>query len=348
MDVVELAKELISIDSTTGREGHVSALIAERLKQNGWIVTTQPIPGGDPSIREDRMNVLALSDESGPPDLIVTTHVDTVPPFFPLTERDGRLFGRGSCDAKGILAAEWVAIERLRARGFERVGLLAVVGEETNSIGAKRAPELLPKARYLIDGEPTRLIPASAMKGVLGFRATAKGVAGHSAYPERGHSAVHEIVRGLARLIEEVMPGEPEFGATTVNVGLVEGGAAMNVIAPAARAEIMIRLATASEKVLERARAALGPGVEIEIHTCAEPRRIHVPLGFQGEPVSFGSDVPYLSAIGTTLLVGPGSIHDAHTDHESIGKDELLAAVDLYERLGERLLQAGARATPRA
>ncbi|MBI2377830.1 MAG: M20/M25/M40 family metallo-hydrolase [Deltaproteobacteria bacterium] len=345
MDVLDLSRELISIDSTTGREAGVSELIADRMRRSGWVVRTQLIPGAEPGTRGERSNVLALSDDAGPPDVVLTTHIDTVPPFIELSEDADRLYGRGTCDAKGIFAAQWVAAERLRVLGQGRVAVLAVVGEETNSIGAKRAKELLPEARFLVDGEPTRLVMASAMKGVLGLRASATGVAGHSAYPERGRSAVHTLVRGLAHLIDEALPGEPEFGATTVNVGLLAGGAAMNVIAPDARAEIMIRLACASDEILRRVRATLTEEVEISIHTCAEPRRIYVPDGFPSAPVSFGSDVPYLSAIGTTLLVGPGSIHDAHTSHESIRKVELLEAVELYTTLGQRLIAEGTRVT---
>jgi len=336
-DVVELAKALVSIESTTLREGTVGAFIADGLEADGWRVTRQEIPGGDPSVAAPRMNVLATLSEQ-PPKLVFTTHIDTVPPFIPLSEDAEFLYGRGTCDAKGIFAAEWIAAERLRALGHEDVALLAVVGEETDSIGAKRAAAILPAARWIVDGEPTGCVMTSAAKGFFSFRARARGVAGHSAYPERGRSALHALIRGLGRLIEAELPSEPSIGASTVNVGRVEGGLAANVIAPDAEAVIAVRLGTEVEPIVERVRALLGPDIEIDVQTLSPPQRIHVPAGYPSAPVSFGSDVPHLRSIGTPLLVGPGSIHDAHTAGEKIGKAELRAAVDLYTELGLRLL----------
>jgi acetylornithine deacetylase len=338
MDVVELTKELVAIESVTLREGRVVAHLKERLTAAGWKVLTQPIEGGDPSVPGERANILAVDDDTRPPRLVLTTHLDTVPPFIPPREDDTHVYGRGTCDAKGIFAAEWLAAEELRRRGHKGIALLGVVGEETDSIGAKRVKQILPSAGFIVDGEPTGMLMTSAAKGILSLKLTAKGVAGHSAYPERGKSATHTLISGLARVLATELPHDPAIGPTTANVGRIEGGVAPNVIAPEARAELMIRLAAPIDMVRGVVERLLGPEIEHEINTQNEPLKIYAPEGFPSAPVSFGSDVPYLSPIGTTLLVGPGSIHDAHTAGEKIGKDELRRAVDFYVALGERLL----------
>jgi acetylornithine deacetylase len=340
MDVVELTEELVGIESVSGREGRVAQHFAARLEGAGWTVVRQGVEGGDPAL-PPRVNVLAIDGPVDPgrgPRLVFTTHLDTVPPFIAPRVEGGFVYGRGTCDAKGILAAQWIALEALRERGHRGLGLLGVVGEETTSIGAKVVQAILPKAGFIVDGEPTRLVMTSAAKGILVLRVSAQGVAGHSAYPERGQSAVHALMRGLVRLIEAELPSQPEFGATTVNVGLLEGGLAANVIAPAASSEVVVRLAASLPAIEAEVRRILGPELDVEVASASEPLRIHVPEGYRGEPVSFGSDVPYLSQIAPTSLVGPGSIHDAHTAGERIGEDELRAAVDYYIALGERLL----------
>lgn len=338
MDVVELAKELVAIESVTLREGRVVAHVSERLAAEGWKVQLQEIEGGDSSVPGKRANVLAVDDDTQPPRLVFTTHLDTVPPFIPPTEDDHTLFGRGTCDAKGIFAAQWIAMQILRQRGHQRLALLGVVGEETDSIGAKKVGAILPRADWIVDGEPTEMKMTSAAKGILALRLLARGVACHSAYPELGKSAVHTLLRGLAKVVETDLPADPDLGITTANVGVMSGGVAPNVLAPEARAELVIRLAAPLKTVLEEVERRLGPEIEYEIPTSNEPMRIYVPEGFAAAPVSFGSDVPYLRDLGTTLLVGPGSIHDAHTKGEHIGKDELKSAVDFYVALGERLL----------
>lgn len=335
-EVVELARRLVDIPSPTGWEGRVGAFMAERLEAAGWAVARQDLPGDRDG--GGRFNVLATSG-SAPPRLVFTTHLDTVPPPVPFREDEEHLYGRGTCDAKGILAAMWVAAERLRAEGYEGVALLGVVGEETDSIGAKRVGEILPAADWIIDGEPTELELVSAAKGVYLFRAEVEGVAAHSAYPERGDSAIHHLLEALHRLLSERLPSEERFGPTTVNVGRIEGGAAANVIAPHAAAEVIIRLGAPRAKVLPIVKELLGPKVRVEVRSESEPLEMHVPSGRRGRPVAFGSDVPYLSRLGTPLLVGPGSILDAHTDGEKVKKSDLEAAVELYVELGRRLLE---------
>ena len=344
MDVVDLARELVSCESVTTREGPVAALVADRLEAQGWSVVRQPIDGADPSLSQPRVNVLATDPRDDPdaaPAVVLTTHLDTVPPHIPPTEDDEFLYGRGTCDAKGIFAAQWLAAERLRAAGHRGIALLGVVGEETDSIGAKAAHRVLPKADWIVDGEPTGSILASAAKGVLAVRLSVEGVAAHSAYPDRGRSAVHPLIRALHRWLEAELPGGDPFGPTTVNVGKVTGGVAPNILAPAAEASCVIRLGAPVATVRAELERLAGEGVSIEVNTASDPRRIFVPDGYEAAPVSFGSDVPHLSSIGTPLLVGPGSIHDAHTAGEKIGKRALRDAVDFYVELVERLLRAG-------
>ncbi len=334
-EVVKLARTLVEIPSETGREGRVATEMAEQLESRGWKVTRQPLPGAPAG--EARFNVLATASDRAP-RLVLTTHLDTVPPAIEFREDAEYLYGRGTCDAKGILASMWIAAERLREEGHKDVALLGVVGEETDSIGAKRVTEILPKADWIIDGEPTELGLVSAAKGVYLFRAEVAGVAAHSAYPERGESAIHELLRSLGRLLSESLPSEDRFGPTTVNVGRIEGGVAANVVAPHAAAEVIIRLGAPRASIIPIVHELLGPKVRIEVRSESEPISMHVPAGFSGSPVAFGSDVPYLARIGTPLLVGPGSIFDAHTDGEKVKKADLEAAVELYVDLGRRLL----------
>lgn len=337
-DVVALARELVAIESVTGREGPVVKHVEERLADEGWKVLTQPVPHGDGSLSAPRANVLAVDEDRAPPRLVFTTHLDTVPPFIPPSEDERTLYGRGSCDAKGIFAAQWLALRELRRRGHRGLALLGVVGEETDSLGAKMAKAILPEAGFIVDGEPTGLVMTSAAKGILGLALEVEGVAAHSAYPELGRSATHALVRALTRLLDAPLPSSPAFGPSTVNVGSISGGVAPNVISPRASAEILVRLGERSELVQRAIEAALGPEVKTRVTTMSEPLEIFAPEGYAAAPVSFGSDVPYLAPLGRTLLVGPGSIHDAHTKGEKIGKDELAAAVRFYVELGERLL----------
>jgi acetylornithine deacetylase len=339
MDVVELTKAMVAIPSITGDEGRIAKWVADRLESSGWRVTRQPVPPeGKTSTDDPRVNVIATSDDDVP-RIVFTTHLDTVPPFIDISEDPEHLFGRGVCDAKGIFAAQWIAAEKLRAEGRRGIALVGVAGEETDSIGAKIVHEALPHADFLIDGEPTDLELSSAAKGILALTLRMKGVAGHSAYPETGKSATHAMIQALSRLLMCELPYQPTFGATTVNVGVLNGGVAPNVIAPLAEARLMIRLGAPIETVLGAVSEILGPSIEIEVTSKSEPHRIHVPDGTKGKVVRFGSDVPYLAKIGTPLLVGPGSIHDAHTKGEKVKKQDLFRAVDFYYQLAVRLME---------
>lgn len=342
IDPIELTRRLVAIPSISNGEDAVCTFVESRLKEEDWEVRTQLVPPdrGAPAT-EGRRNVLATSKRAeGRPKVVLTTHLDTVPPFIPLSEDDRYLYGRGTCDAKGIFAAMWSAADRLRAEGHHDVALLGVVGEETDSLGAKKVVDLLPAADWVVDGEPTEMRMASGAKGILSLRLRVRGQAGHSAYPERGRSAVHHLVQALAALLRAELPSDPDFGETTVNVGVLEGGVAPNVIAPGANAQVMIRLGAPSDPILEQVKSLVGPEVDIDIVSRSEPHRIHALPGRAHEVVRFGSDVPYLSRIGKPLLVGPGSIHDAHTAGEKVSKDDLLRAADLYVEVSKALLEA--------
>ncbi|MBX2814265.1 MAG: M20/M25/M40 family metallo-hydrolase [Myxococcales bacterium] len=340
MDVVELARELVRIPSITNDEGEVCRFVAERLAHEGWVVDTQEIAPELPTSadRLPRLNILARGGPDIVPDVVLTTHLDTVPPHIELTEDELSLHGRGTCDAKGIFAAQWIAANELRAEGYGGVALLAVVGEETDSRGAKAVHKLLPKAGFIVDGEPTELTMASGAKGILSLGLSWQGRAGHSAYPETGHSAVHAMIQALSRLLTAELPYDPSFGPTTVNVGLVDGGLAPNVISPEARASVLIRLGAPKEQILTEVQQILGDEVAIEIRSWSEPHTLLVPEGMNSEVVRFGSDVPYLRNIAPCLLVGPGSIHDAHTSHEYVRKADLYRSVALYKQVAQGLL----------
>lgn len=343
MNVVELARQLVRIPSVTNDEGAVCRFVVDRLSDEGWHVETQVIPPeSEPPSSLPRLNVLALPRPRITPRVVLTTHLDTVPPFIDLTEDETHLFGRGTCDAKGIFAAMWVAANQLRSEGRDDVALLGVVGEETDSIGAKKVQALLPKADFIIDGEPTELVPASGAKGILSLGLRWQGKAGHSAYPEVGSSAVHAMVSALARLLTAELPSDPRYGPTTVNVGRLEGGVAPNVIAPHATASVLIRLGAEKDRVMPEVERLLGPEVAVEVRSWSEPHPILAPEGRAAEVVRFGSDVPYLQRIGTCLLVGPGSIHDAHTAHEKVAKVDLEAAVELYRTVAAELAERAA------
>jgi acetylornithine deacetylase len=328
VDVVGLARTLIDIDSTTGREGEVAGVLAAYLRQRGYSVLEQPLANG-------RSNVIAAVGE---PRLVFSTHFDCVPPFFPSRIEDGVLYGRGACDAKGILAAQVAAAERLRAQGETRVGLVFVAGEERGSDGAKAANGIASRSTYLINGEPTDLRLGLATRGCFRVRLTASGKAAHSGYPELGESAIEKLMDVLRDLRGGTWPDDPVMGRTHYTVGLIKGGVAPNVIPPAAEAEVFFRTVGAHDDLrAELARVVAGRvGVE-EILELPEVR-LHTVDGFETAVFSYFSDVPFLSTWGTPLLLGPGSIHVAHTDREHCAIAELAQAVDLYASLASRLL----------
>ncbi|HYP00991.1 MAG TPA: M20/M25/M40 family metallo-hydrolase, partial [Pyrinomonadaceae bacterium] len=274
------------------------------------------------------------------PRLFFSTHIDTVPPVIASSEDDTHIYGRGSCDAKGIISAQIFAAERLRREGVEEIGLLFTVDEELGSLGARAANThaLASVCDYLINGEPTENKLASGSKGSLRLRLTTAGRAAHSAYPEHGESAIERLLDVLEDVRRIAWPQDDFFGATTCNIGTLCGGTRPNIIPAAASAELQIRLVTDGARVKEELERVVAGRAEIEYLSVAEPVRLFAPENFASEVVRFTTDIPYLPNWGTPLLLGPGSILDAHTAHERIGKDELSEAVELYVRLARELL----------
>jgi acetylornithine deacetylase len=351
IDVVDLTIDLCAIPSITGDEAAVVDDVAARLRRLGATVKTQRVPDASRGDVAGRDNLLALSG-AGPPELLLTTHLDTVPPFLPPRRERGadgseRLVGRGVIDAKGIAAAMIAAWERLLAAGETRVGLLFVVGEETNSDGAKAAAQgFAPDVAYFVDGEPTDGVLVRAMKGVLAFELDVIGKAAHSAYPEAGKNALHQLIADLHRLQSEPWHDDPDLGPTTLNVGVVAGGVAPNVLAPHAQALCVMRTTADAELLEARIQSLLSAGTAMKVRTRSGPQRLVTLPGEETKVVAFGSDVPHLAPLasrGGALLVGPGSILDAHTSHEGVAVADLRRAVDMYEALCRRLLAGEAK-----
>lgn len=329
LDLVGLTRTLIDIDSTTGREGDCGRWLAAYLRYLGWAVDEQPVSEG-------RVNVIATLDRPG---VVFSTHFDCVPPFIPSRLAGGRVYGRGSCDAKGILAAQVMAAERLRAAGQRRVGLVFVVGEERGSDGARAANQhpMAPGCRFLVNGEPTDGRLASATRGILRVKLTARGRAAHSSRPDLGESAIDKLIDALVRLRAEALPDDPVLGRTHYSIGLIAGGVAPNVISPHAEAEVMFRTVGPV--------ADLAPAISrlhdlVETSTVLDVPAVHLRTldGFDTASFPFTTDIPFLDRWGEPLLVGPGSVLVAHTDDEHVEIAELEQAEATYEALARRLL----------
>jgi acetylornithine deacetylase len=271
------------------------------------------------------------------PDLVFSTHMDTVPPYIPFSEDGEFMYGRGVSDAKGIIAAQVVAAEALRAEGF-RIGVLFVSGEERDSAGAKVA-NLNPKgSRFLINGEPTDNRLALASKGALRAVLKSTGKMGHSAYPELGESAVHKLVEALAKILELPLPTVEDVGPSTLNIGQIQGGHAPNVIADKAEAQVLIRLVGDSAPVRAAVMEAAAGLAEVYFTLEIPFVRLRAVEGLPTMIAKFTTDIPQLSNWGEPLLLGPGSIHVAHTPYEKLAKKELFEAVELYIKVGRQLL----------
>lgn len=328
MDVLELTRALVRIDSTTGREGAVGEYLATLLERLGWTVVRQPV-------LEGRFNVYA---RLGKPEVVFSTHLDTVPPFIDLREDDTWLHGRGSCDAKGLAAAMIVAAERLRAAGEERIGLLFVVGEENGSEGAMAAATLEPRGRFLINGEPTENQLTIGQKGVLRADLVATGRAAHSAYPDEGESAILPLLETLLRVQQIKLPSHPVLGDMTANIGRIEGGRAPNVIPDHAKAQVLFRTVLPHDALKAAIEACLAPRVSVS-YPLEIPNVVSAaPKGWQTTVVSFASDLPFLASWGEGYQLGPGTIRVAHTEEERISKADLERGITLYEKLARDLL----------
>jgi acetylornithine deacetylase len=325
---IRLSRDLIDIDSTTGREGEAGAYLARLLRDLGWTVTEQPVSEG-------RFNVIATV---GDPLVVFSTHFDCVPPFFASRVENGRLYGRGSCDAKGILMAQVAAAERLRSAGESRVGLLFVIGEERGSDGAKIANTVAPGSRFLVNGEPTGNRLARATRGVYRVRLRAEGRAAHSSLPELGESAIDKLIDALVALRGLDWPEDPVLGRTFYTTGLIKGGVAPNVVSPEAEAEIMFRTVGEPAELRATLDRAIGDRVALDDVLVVPPVRLTDVDGFDADVFSFTTDIPFLDRWGAPLLVGPGSVTLAHTADEYVELADLERAVHLYVDLARSLL----------
>ena len=328
MDPLDLTRELVDIDSTTGREGEAGRWLATRLRAEGFSVTEQ-------SVDAARFNILATA---GPPAVVFSTHFDCVPPFFSSRVEGDRLYGRGSCDAKGILAAQVAAADALRRAGETRVGLLFVVGEERGSDGARRANDgAIDGCRFLVDGEPTDSRLGLATRGMLRVKLRANGRAAHSSFPALGESAIDKLIDALVALRTIDLPEDKVLGKTHYSVGLISGGVAPNVVSPTAEAEVMFR--TVSDGALiRRAMSPIERLVRIDHVLEVPPVRLATVSGFDAAVFPYTTDIPFLARWGEPLLFGPGSIHAAHTADEFVSIAELRAAVGHYVTIATQLL----------
>ncbi len=323
MNVFDLTKRLIEIPSISGDEKAVAGFLADYLSDAGFEVELQETDCGRPNVYARR----------GEPDVVFSSHTDTVPPYVEFSEDDEFIYGRGACDAKGIIAAMVKASEALIEANVTDFGLLFVVGEEAGSPGARAANEIPNRSRYLINGEPTESRLALGSKGALRAVFKATGRAAHSAYPEMGESAIDKLLDILADLRRVEFPRDETLGAVTMNIGVIKGGLAANVIPPEAEAELMFRIVTNADSIKQIIEDAVGARARIE-YTFACDAVFTEPLeGFETAVVSFTTDIPLLTNWGKPLLFGPGSILDAHTAHEKISKPELLRAVDVYAKM---------------
>ncbi|MGH7509362.1 MAG: M20/M25/M40 family metallo-hydrolase [Gemmatimonadales bacterium] len=329
MDALALTRSLVSLETPTGAEGPATDLMDETLRHAGYRVVRQPVSPG-------RENLYAYRE---PPSVVFSTHLDTVPPYVPLAEDDESIHGRGSCDAKGLAAAMVAAAERLAARGERRIGLLFLVGEENGSDGARAAADLGPKGRFLINGEPTDNRLSVGQKGSLRVDLEATGRAAHSAYPDEGVSATAALLDTIERIRRMPLPADPLLGQSTLNIGLIGGGVAPNVIPPAASAQLLIRTVEPTDALKGAIRTLVAPGVSVEFPVeLPFYKGGAAPPGWETTVVSYASDLPFLAPWGERYQLGPGTILVAHTSHEHIRKADLLRGVDLYERLAHDLL----------
>jgi acetylornithine deacetylase len=343
IDPIQLTKQLVDIESTTYCEGLAGEFLHEFLTSQRYTVERTPVAQPDHACTPgagsgERFNVYAALPGIVP-DVVLSTHMDTVPPFFGASEDDEFLYGRGACDAKGIIAAQVAAADKLREAGV-KIGLLFVVGEERDSAGAVEANKSPKGSKFLINGEPTDNRLALASKGALRVELRAKGRMAHSAYPELGESAINKLVAALHDVLAMPLPAEPEIGPSTLNIGLISGGYAPNVIADKAEAHILIRLVGSSDETKKTILAAVGDRADVVFSLDLPFVRMRKVGDLPTMIAKFTTDIPALTAWGEPFLLGPGSIHVAHTPNEKIAKRELLEAVDLYVELATNLARS--------
>jgi acetylornithine deacetylase len=330
MDLFALTRQLVDIESITPNEGPVGDFLCDELRRRSFDSQKMPVEGA-------RANVLATSPGHPRPDIVFSTHMDTVPPFIPSSEDETRIYGRGACDAKGIVAAQIVAAEKLCSEGLH-VGLLFLVGEERDSIGAKAANQHPIGSRFMINGEPTENRLAVATKGALHVELIARGKMAHSAYPELGESAIDKLVEALHRLHAMKLPENPDVGPCTKNVGTIQGGRAPNVISDIAKADLFYRLVGPADELRRQITEAVGALAEVHFTRETPFMKLRTLDGLPTMVAAFTTDIPSLPNWGEPLLLGPGSIHVAHTEGEYVEKKQLEEAVGLYCQMAKRLV----------
>jgi acetylornithine deacetylase len=329
-DPIKFTRQLVDVDSITGSETACGEVLLREL--SALEMATKRIP-----IKGTRFNVFATFAATPHPEVYLSTHFDTVPPFIPSREDAENIYGRGSCDAKGIIAAMIGAALKLHEQKKD-VGLLFLAGEEQGSDGAKvanaHARELHGgKCKFLINGEPTESKIAVASKGTLRAAVTASGKMAHSAYPHLGESAIEKLVQALERLRTMPLPSNPEVGPCTMNIGMISGGRAPNVIPDHAEAQLLFRLVGPTEALKENVKKTVGDLAKVDFYLEIPFMRFSTVDGIPTMTAAFTTDIPALGNWGKPVLFGPGSIHVAHTDREFISKKELLAATDTYARI---------------
>jgi acetylornithine deacetylase len=332
MDLVALTRRMVDIESISGNERAVGEFLLAHLSSLGYAATRM-------EVTPERFNVYA-SVPGCKPDVVFSTHMDTVPPFIPSSEDSEHIYGRGSCDAKGIIAAQIAAAERLRKEdaGAITPALLFVVGEERDSQGARVANQHAPGSRFLINGEPTENRIATASKGTLRVELVARGRMAHSAYPELGESAIDKLLDALHRLRLMELPTNPEVGPSTLNIGIIEGGEAPNVVPPFAKAQLLYRLVGPADELKRRIIEAVGNRAEVHFVLEIPFMRLRTVDGIPTMVAAFTTDVPGLSNWGEPVLLGPGSIHVAHTEREYLAKRQLQEAVEVYCEVARKLM----------
>jgi acetylornithine deacetylase len=325
-----LLQTWVDIPSPSGRETEAARFIEGELRRREWRVERIPVGA-------DRFNLFASTGRD--PEVLFCTHLDVVPPHIPFQRRGDTFFGRGVLDAKGIAVAMLAAADHLRSRGAEGMGLLFVVGEETDSDGARAAASAMARTRFVVVGEPTENCLARAQKGSLRFFVTTHGKAGHSSQTNGGPSAIHLLATLITRLLEADWPTDEVLGETTLNVGRIGGGVAANVIAPEAWAEGMFRVVTSMTDIERRLQGLVEDRAEVKVTGGTEPQLFLTVPGFPQTVVSFGSDAGYLRPLGEVLMLGPGSIRFAHSDDEQVREEDLKQGTESYARLYRTLLE---------
>lgn len=329
MNLLELAKTLVNIPSITGSEAAIADFLSSYLRSQGFDLEKQEVD-------EKRRNILGVLHPS--PRLILCTHMDTVPPFYGAREDESFIYGRGACDAKGIMASMIFAAQELSKEEVKKIGLLFVVGEETDSVGAKMAGSLNVDSEYIIVGEPTENKMGSGHKGIVNLIISAEGKSAHSAFPDLGESAVEKLLDVLQEIRGLDFREDPILGKTVINIGKIEGGLAFNVIADSASAEVSFRSGLNSYEIIEKVKAVAGQRARIEVISQSEPQVLFTIPGFEQAVLPYGTDIPYLKRFGRPLLLGPGSALVAHTENERVEKKQLFDGVEIYKKIVKMLI----------